>query len=63
MPKFVVKCASGFCGVTQTYLIEASDAEEAEQWAYREWLDRINPHIKSVEEATEDDENIGYIEI
>lgn len=63
MPRYVVECDSGFCGVNETIIVEANNEMVAEDIAYKYWLDMVAFSVTVSHEATEEDEDEGFSEI
>ena len=64
MPKYLVHCDSGFCGVNETVIVNANDEGEAEEIANDWWMELIEPSTKVEREMVEnDDDENQYPEI
>lgn len=63
MPKFVIKCSSGWCNVNDTVIVEADDESEAEDLAREWWEGAAALEVVSEGEATDEDLESGYDEI
>ena len=59
MPLFKVECTSGFCGVDEIVIVDATDESEAEEIAQEWWSDQVAPSTGGAEETSESDAE-GY---
>ena len=62
MPKYLIECATGFCGVDDLFVVEADDELEAEEMAYAYWMEILDPSAICKEEISEEsiEENLYY---
>ena len=64
MPKYLVHCDTGFCGVNETVIVNANDESEAEEIANEWWTETIEPSTTVERELVEnDDDEDQYPEI
>lgn len=64
MPKYLVHCDTGFCGVNETVIVNANDESEAEDFANDWWIETIEPSTRVERELVEnDDDEDQYSEI
>jgi hypothetical protein len=64
VPKYIIECESGFCGVNDTVIIDADSEEQAEDQALEWWTEQVSPSANVIKEATEEEiEDGGYEEI
>jgi hypothetical protein len=62
MPRYIVECESGFCGVNDTVLVEADDEMEADKIANEWWQDQVAASV-SVQNELKSDDDDGYEQI
>ena len=64
MPKYLVQCDTGFCGVNETVVVTAEDESEAEGMAQEWWNETVAPSVTVEKEFEDGDEDAeGYQEI
>ena len=65
MPKFIVHCDSGFCGVNEDVIVEAEDSDEADRIAEEWWIEQVSLYANVTCEITPENEEEyeGYQEI
>ena len=62
MPKYLIQCCTGFCGVDDRFVVEADDELEAEERAYEYWMEVLEPSATCEGEISEEsiEENLYY---
>ena len=55
MPKYLVHCSSGFCGVDDNVVIECDDEGGAEDAAREWWNDQVAMDVYVEKEITDED--------
>ncbi len=64
MPKYLVHCDTGFCGVNDDVIVTAESESEAEEQAQQWWDDQVSPSVDVTQEIDKDsDEFDDYEEI
>jgi hypothetical protein len=63
MPRYIVECESGFCGVNDTVLVEADDEMEADKIANEWWQDQVAASVSVQNELKSNDDDDGYEQI
>lgn len=64
MPKFLVHCDTGFCGVNEDVVVVADDEQTAESTACMWWDEQVEPSVNVIKELKEtDDDYDDYQEI
>jgi len=62
MPKYLIACDSGFCGVNEKFVVEADDESTAEETALERWTEECALSANVEREIPEDDEEIDWYE-